>query len=98
VESVAAQTQAQKIGHALALITSSRDPLMQHFGRYLRASSALEVWLASGAPMDEESAKAIVDDVRASLESLSMLGTLALSIAGVSGRAVGLEPDVSRTN
>lgn len=71
---------------------------MAQFGSYLRASAALEAWLESGARMDEESVKAITKDVSTSLEALSVLGTLALSIAGVSGRAVGIEPEATAAN
>jgi hypothetical protein len=98
MDSVAPQTEAQKIVHALALLVSVRNPLMDTFGTYLLASQRLGAWLDSGAPTDEESVKPILGDLKTALSSLTTLGTAALGVAGVSARAVGIGPDTATAN
>jgi hypothetical protein len=95
---VEAQTEEQRVVHTLGLLVSARDPLMTSFGTYLLASQRLEAWLAAGAPTDEESARAISGDIKTALSALTALGTAALGIAGVSARAVGIEPDKETAN
>jgi hypothetical protein len=98
MDAVEGQVEGQKIIDAIGLLVTSRDPLMGSFGQYLRASAGLEAWLAAGAPIDTESVKPILGDLKTALSSLTTLGTAALGVAGVSGRAVGLEPDTEATN
>ena len=54
--------------------------------------------MATGAKTDVESVRAITDDVREALTALTVLGTAALSVAGVATRATGVQPDVEATN
>jgi hypothetical protein len=98
MESVAPQTEQQRVVHALGLLVSARDPLMDTFGGYLLASQRLEAWLAAGALTDEKSARVISGDVRQALSALTALGTAALGVADVSARAVGIEPDTATAN
>lgn len=86
-------TDQDQIRQALALLVISRDPLLGAFGRYLRAAGELEKWLENGGPMDPEGAAKIAPHVRQALSALTILGGGALQIAGVAGRAAGVQAE-----